>query len=373
MGVLGDSARKSVEPIAARACGNPEQADATHQRLLHFLVDSSWDDGAVRREAAREALGAMTKREPVIAWVIDDTGLLKQGSHSVGVQRQYTGSAGKVTNCQVATSLSVTTNTLHVPIDFALYLPESWMGDPERRSEARIPEELTFKTKPELALDMIKRAVASDVPSGVVLADAAYGDSVAFRRGVRQLQLDYAVGVSATTMVWRCGRAQQTYGPKMSVAEMAAITRFRRVTWRDGTKKRLTGRFAFERVVPAYGDSDIEPKHREALWLIMEWRDDEDEPTKYHVTSLTPEMTKKRLVRLIKERYRTEQVYRELKTELGFDHYEGRRFPGWHHHVSVVLACYAFVVSERARAFPPSARRARAPAAHIDPPRAPLR
>lgn len=373
MGVLGDGARKSVEPIAARACGDPEQADATHQRLLHFLVDSTWDDGAVRREAAREGLGAMTEREPVVAWIVDDTGFLKQGSHSVGVQRQYTGSAGKTTNCQIAVSLSVTTHTQHLPVDFALYLPKCWLDDEERRAEARIPEGQKFKTKPQLALDMIKLAVANDVPKGVVLADAAYGDCVAFRRGIRALELDYAVAVSASTMVWRCGKAQQTYGQKISVADMAATTRFRRVTWRDGTKKRMTGRFAFERVVPAYVDSNIEPKHREAVWLIMEWRDDEEEPTKYHLSSLPPDTTKKRLVRIIKERYRTEQVYRELKTELGFDHYEGRRFPGWHHHVSVVLACYAFVVSERARAFPPSAGRACPLAAHGDTPRTSLR
>lgn len=373
MGVLGDGARKSVEPIAARACGDPEKADAAHQRLLHFLVDSTWDDQAVRGTAAREALGAMTERGPVVAWVIDDTGLLKQGTHSVGVQRQYTGSAGKVTNCQVAASLSVTTNTLHLPIDFELYLPESWMNDPERRAEARIPPDLEFKTKPALALEMLKRAVASNVPRGVVLADAAYGDCVAFRRGVRVLELDYAVGVSSTTMVWRCGLAQQTYGPKISVADIAATTRFRRVTWRDGTKKRMTGRFAFQRVVPAYGDSDIETKHREDLWLVMEWRDDEAEPTKYHFASLPQDTTKKRLVRLIKERYRTEQVYRELKTELGLDHYEGRRYPGWHHHISVVLACYAFVVAARARVFPPSAGWSRALTAHVDAPGAPLR
>lgn len=360
MGVLGDGARKSVEPIAARACADPERADAAHQQLLHFIVDSTWDDQAVRLEAAREAVGAMTERDRIVAWIVDDTGFLKQGSHSVGVQRQYTGSAGKVTNCQVATSLSVSTNTLHLPIDFELYLPKSWTDDPERRAEGRIPEEYEFKTKPELALEMIRRAVANNIPKGVVLGDAAYGDCVAFRCGVRGLGLDFAVGVSSTTMVWRCGAAQQTYGQKIKVSDLAAVARFRRVTWRDGTKKRMTARFAFARVVPSYIDTDIESKHRETLWLVMEWRDDEDEPAKFHLLSLPPDTTKKKMVRLVKERYRTEQVYRELKTELGLDHYEGRRFPGWHHHVSVVLACYAFVVSERARAFPPSARRSRA-------------
>lgn len=355
MGILADGARKSVEPIAARACGDPESADPTHQRLLHFLVDSTWEDKPVRRLAAEEAVEAMTKRELMSCWIIDDTGFLKQGNHSVGVQRQYTGSAGKITNCQVGVSLTLATDTMHVPVDMELYLPHSWTDDAERRSEARIPDEVEFKTKPRLALDMVQRAVQNDLPRGLVLADTAYGDDVAFRRGLRQLGLHYTVAVSKNTLVWRCGAGLQTYGPKVTVEELAESASFRRVTWRTGTKKRLTGRFAFLRVVPASNDPAIEPKHREDLWLIMEWPDDEEEPTKFYLSSLPPNTTKKQLVRSLKERYRTEQMYREAKTELGLDHYEGRRFPGWHHHVSVVLVCYAFVVAERARAFPPSA------------------
>jgi SRSO17 transposase len=364
MGVLGEGARKSVEPIAARACGDPDESDAVHQRLLHFLTDSSWEDRPVRREAAREALGAMAAREPIVAWIFDDTGFLKQGTHSVGVHRQYTGSAGKVTNCQIGVSLSITTATLHLPVDFELYLPQSWLDDPRRRAEARIPHDVVFKTKPELAIDMLRRAVADDWPRGVVLGDATYGDVVDFRSEVLALGFDYIFGVSSTAKVWRCGRDLSTYGPKLSLAELAADADFRRVTWRDGTKKRLTARFAFERVVPSYDDPAVEPKHRKDLWLIMEWRDDETERIRFHFSSLPRDMTKKRLVRLLKERYRTEQVYRELKSELGLDHYEGRRFPGWHHHVSVTLACYAFVVAERARAFPPSARWTGRAAAH---------
>jgi SRSO17 transposase len=355
MGVLGDGARKSVEPIASRGCGDPEEADATHQRLLHFLVDSGWEDHAVRLEAAREGIEAMTAREPIRSWIVDDTGFLKQGMHSVGVQRQYTGSAGKVTNCQIGVSLTLATNTMHLPIDFELYLPRLWADDPERRAEARIPDNVVFETKPEQALKMIRRAVENHVPPGLVLGDTAYGDNVAFRRGIRALGLDYALGVSKSTFVQRCGPSLKTYGPKITVEALAARSRFRRVTWRDGTKKRLTGSFAFERVVPAYVDADFEPKHREDVWLVMEWRDAEDEPTRYHLVTLPPRTTKKQLVRAVKERYRTEQMYREMKDELGLDHYEGRRFPGWHHHVSVVIACYAFVVATRARAFPPSA------------------
>jgi len=154
-GILGEGERKSVEPIAARACGEPIGTRRTHDRLLHFLAESPWSDRAVRTDAARYAIAAMSTREPVTTWIVDDTGFLKQGSHSVGVQRQYTGSAGKVTNCQIGVSLSVASRTEHVPIDFALYLPKSWCTDSTKRAGARIPDELTFKTKPELALDLV--------------------------------------------------------------------------------------------------------------------------------------------------------------------------------------------------------------------------
>jgi hypothetical protein len=157
MGLLGDVERKSVEPIAARACPDPQKVDAMHQRLLHFAVDSKWSNQEVRRQAAQYALESLVERKPVEAWIVDDTGFLKQGSHSVGVQRQYTGSAGKIANCQVGVSLA--TRTEHLPIDFELYLPTDWANSPERRKEARIPPEVTFKTKPQLALGMIRRAM----------------------------------------------------------------------------------------------------------------------------------------------------------------------------------------------------------------------
>lgn len=182
MGLFGDGERKSIEPIAARACADPGKADAAHQRLLHFAADSPWSDCAVRREAAYYALSAMKRREPIETWIVDDTGFLKQGRHSVGVQRQYAGSAGKVTNCQIGVSLTITTRTEHVPIDFELYLPKTWADDPARRKEARIPKDVQFKTKPELALAMIRRAVEDGVPRGVLLADSAYGTSSAFRQ-----------------------------------------------------------------------------------------------------------------------------------------------------------------------------------------------
>jgi SRSO17 transposase len=361
MGILGDGERKSVEPIAARACGDPALANAYHQRLLEFLASSTWSDHQVRRLAARYALDAMAAREPIQTWIIDDTGFLKQGHHSVGVQRQYTGTAGKIANCQIGVSLSIATKTEHVPIDFELYVPQTWADDAARRRKARIPDEVTFETKPQLALNMVRWAVEDGLPKGVLLADSAYGDSSAFRDAVRGLGLDYAVGVHGPTKVWRLDKRRRRRGEPISVAELGlglGRSRFRRVTWREGSKQPLWSRFACQRVVPAHDDG-WDPAVREDVWLVIEWPDGEPEPSKYFFATLPPSSTRKQLVRLIKERYRTERLYQDLKGELGLDHFEGRSFPAWHHHISVVLSCYAFVAAERVRRFPPSARRSR--------------
>jgi len=359
MGLLGDGERKSIEPIAARACADPKKADATHQRLLHFASDAKWSDRDVRREAAKYVVSAMQAREPIQTWIVDDTGFLKQGSHSVGVQRQYTGSAGKIANCQIGVSLSVTTRAEHAPIDFELYLPESWANDSARRKEARIPEQVQFKTKPELALDMIRRAVDDGIPPGVVLADTAYGTSRTFRQGVRSLGLDYAVGVAPQTTVALLDGQGRPRGDVVSVRELALAIHerggFRRCTWRKGTKEDLSARFALRRVITA-DDTNVPAAQREHLWLLVEWRDGEPEPANYFLSSLPANTTRRALIRTVMQRWRTERVYEDLKGELGLDHFEGRRFSGWHHHVSVVLCCYAFIVAERTRHFSPSAR-----------------
>lgn len=356
MGLLGDAERKSVEPIAARACPEPQKIDALHQRLLHFIVDSKWSDREVRTEAAQYALEAMGEREPVEAWILDDTGSLKQGIHSVGVQRQYTGSAGKVTNCQIGVSLSIATRTEHLPIDFELYLPTCWANSPARRKEARIPPEVIFKTKPQLALEMIQRAMEQCVPPGVVLGDSAYGSSSEFRRGVRSLGLHYAVAVYPHTTVSLLDEQGRPRGDALSVSDLAFSIQerggFRRCTWRKGTREDLSARFALRQVIAA----GVPKPEQEPLWLLIEWRNGEPEPANSFLISLPGRRTKRQLIRLVMQRWRTERVYEDLKGELGFDHYEGRRFPGWHHHVSVVLCCYAFIIAERVRRFSPSAR-----------------
>jgi SRSO17 transposase len=310
----------------------------------------------------------MTATQPVETWILDDTGFLKQGKHSVGVQRQYTGSAGKVTNCQVGVSLSLATRSAHVPVDFQLYLPESWTEDPERRREARIPAEVTFKTKLELALEMLTRAHADQLPQGILLADSAYGASAEFRLAVHRLGLQYAVGVNCRTSVFEVGAAINPGGQAIELRDLAQKLekkgKFERCTWRLSTSgDEMTARFAMRRVTPV-AEKGRDLHDRQPVWLLVEWRDNEPEPANYFFASLPEETSLTELVRITMQRWRTERVYQDLKGELGFDHYEGRRFPGWHHHVSVALCCFAFVVAERHRIFPLPSRRRGPPGAN---------
>lgn len=364
LGILGDGDRKSVEPIAARACPDPSQVNNVHSKLVYFLAESKWDDRAVRLHAARYALDVLQRRGPVTAWIIDDTGFLKQGTHSVGVQRQYTGSAGKVTNCQLGVSLCAATEHDHVPLDFELYLPEQWLEDRRRRVEAHIPDDAIFQTKTELALGMMERAVQAGLPGKVVLADSAYGDSTTFRNTVRYLwNKDFAVGVGPNLKVVRLDCHNRPVGKGVAIGEFSAgLTRkaFRKYTWRNGTRAKMSSNFHFLRVKTTHDDG-IEMQDRDPLWLLIEWPDGEPRPTKYALTTLPTSMSKKEIIRLLKERWRTERMYQDLKGELGLDHFEGRSFPGWHHHVSVVMCCYAFTVAERSRSFPPSSRRSQRP------------
>jgi SRSO17 transposase len=366
-GILADGERKSVEPIAARATGGGDEdakkagvlCERMQARLLNFLRDSPWEDRSVRREAARYVIEALEKQEPVTTWVIDDTGFPKQGKHSVGVQRQYTGTLGKIGNCQIGVSLTIATKHEHVPIDFALYMPKSWTDDATRREKARVPEALVFKTKPDLALDLITRAVEDKIPGEIVLADAAYGNSSEFRNTVRMYGLDLGVAVQASTKVWALDTIGRRNGAPLTAQNLGiklGPRAFRRLTWRDGPGGKLASRFAFRRVKVAHDDG-TEAGDREPIWLVIEWPEGETKPTKFVLTSLPRRMTKKQIVRIIKERWRTERAYEELKGELGLDHFEGRSFPGWHHHISVVLCCYAFIVGERVRHFSPSTGR----------------
>lgn len=356
-GLFGPAERKTMEAIAAQACPDEARAGAAHQRLQHFVSNSDWSDSKVRCAASRYALAEMTRHSDIETWIIDDTGLLKQGKHSVGVQRQYTGSAGKITNCQIATSLTLATANSHVPVDFELYIPESWANDDKRRKKAGIPTEVKFQTKPQQALTMIRRAIENEVPRGTVLADEAYGDSTAFRLGLRHLGLPYGVAVSRTTKVHLVDKngqlSEETFPVSKLINRDKKRHQFRRYTWREGTGRPLSARFAFRKVVPAselrHGRSNAEH-----VWLITEWRDGESRPAHFYLVT-EQNLSRKEMVRQVKDRWRTERVYQDFKNQLGLDHFEGRSYRGWHHHVTVGLVCFSFLVAEHARCFSPSA------------------
>ncbi len=356
MGLLADGDRKSMEPIAARVWGDAEHAGSGHQKLQYFVSEADWDDRAVRRAAAKHAIEALSQHEPIRTWIIDDTGFLKQGCHSVGVQRQYTGSAGKIANCQIGVSLSVATEHAHVPIDFELFLPESWTNDPERRRECGIPEDVVFKTKIELALGMIERAARDEVPGDIVLADSFYGHSQPFRDAVKLMGFDYGMAIFGTDKMFSVnadGEVQGKFSSAKEIGLQLGPSAFRPYTWREGTSRMLSSRFALCRVVVPTEHGRAESAAR-TEWLVIEWPEGEKAPTKFALTTLGEKMAAAEIIRMVRERYRTEKVYEEMKGELGLDHFEGRSFRGWHHHISVALCCYAFVAADRARRFPPS-------------------
>jgi SRSO17 transposase len=352
-GLFGESERKSVEPIAAASCGKPDQCRALTERLLHFVGESGWDDRSVRLCAARYAIAEMVAREPMQSWIFDDTGFIKQGDRSPGVQRQYTGSAGKTTNCQIGVSLTITTRTVELPVDMDLYLPQSWADDRERCRAAHIPDDVGYRAKWRIALDLAERAVDAGFPPGLVLGDSAFGDVGDFRDGIRALDLNYALDVKVNTRV-QIVCEDGSIADTMSVADVADVLgarAYRKTTWREGTRRSLHSRFAAVRVrVVTKGGVESQEQ-----WLVIERPNPLQPPTHYVLCTLPKSTTRKQLVRLIKQRWRIERTYEDMKGEFGLDHFEGRSYRGWQHHVSVVLACYAFVVGERSRAFPPEA------------------
>jgi SRSO17 transposase len=359
-GLMSDGERKSMEPIAARTTGDPHTVLAMHHKLVHFVSSPAWADAPIRMFSARYAVNAMQAHAPIRTWVVDDTGFLKQGKHSPGVQRQYTGTAGKTTNCQIGVSLVLGNDYAHVPVDFRLYLPESWTSDPARCRRAHIPLDCDYAPKWCLALEMIETALQAGLPKGIVLADCGYGNTTVFRDTLTTLGLQYAVEIQSTSKLQSVNHAGE-FGDRLSAMELGKMLerKVRRVTWREGTNTTLHSRFARIRVVVTRDDG----QPRDPEWLLVEWPEGETRPTKFVLTSLPSSISCVQLVRIFKSRWRIERSYEDLKGELGLDHYEGRSWVGWHHHVTVALACYAFLVAEQMRSFPPSAARA----THHDP------
>jgi SRSO17 transposase len=359
-GLLMDGERKSIEPMASRL------PDGDVQALQQFVNQSPWPFKGVRASLARKV-----EREfvPEAYWLIDEVSFPKQGKHSVGVAHQYCGALGKTANCQVAVTLDLGTEESSTPLDWALYLPKPWITDPARRKKAGIPEDIVFRTKTELALDLVVEVLGWGLEGRLVLADSAYGDVYEFRQGLRGRHLNYVVQVSGNLMAWtedpHPSRPPMKQGgkiprkrfyaeelpPSQSLCQIAKdlpSQSWKTITWREGTKGPLTSRFA--RVIVWLANGLVQGKTMEvpAEELLIEWPEGDKEPWKYWLSSLPPQRTSFRaLVRKAKGRFRVEQDYEELKGEVGLDHFEGRSWQGWHHHVTLVTMAYAFLMLER--------------------------
>jgi SRSO17 transposase len=375
LGLMMPCERKSVEPMAAVTA--PERTAAQHQSLLHFVGEGRWSDERVLAKVQEMVLPAIERHGPIEAWIIDDTGFPKKGTHSVGVARQYCGQLGKQDNCQVAVSLSLANRHGSLPVAYRLYLPEAWASDAVRRKKTGVPEEIAFKTKPEIALEQIRAACAAGLPRGVVLMDAGYGTHSDLRTAVTALELLYVAGILSNTTVWAPGTGPlppKTWKPghgrptkrlrrdaahqPVKVKDLAfslPAKAWRTITWREGTNVPLRSRFARQRVRIARRDFDrSEPWPEE--WLVIEWPKEEKEPTKYWLSSLPDDIGFSRLVDLAKLRWRIERDYQELKQEVGLGHFEGRGWRGFHHHASLCIAAYGFLISEQ-ETIPPSVPR----------------
>jgi SRSO17 transposase len=375
-GLLLPGERKSVEPMAARLY--PDNVRQAHQSMHHIVADAAWSDEDMLEAVRAYVLPPMEQKGSVVAWVVDDTGFVKKGTHSVGVTRQYCGQVGKQENCRVAVSLSVSTEHVSLPIAWRLYLPEVWAMDGKRRKKAGIPAEIRFQTKPAIALQQIRTALKREIPVGVVLADAAYGTDTKFREELSDLGLLYVVGIMSSVTVWKPGqgplpaatgkgqgrptkylRRNQRHAP-VTVKTLALALppqAWKKVCWRRGTRHQLQSRFAAVRVRPAHRDFERSEPYPEQ-WLLIEWPSGEAEPTKYWFSTLPAEIPLKGLASMAKQRWIIERDYEELKQELGLGHYEGRGWRGFHHHATLCIAAYGFLVAERSR-FSPSVRAGR--------------
>jgi len=359
--------------MAARL--DPENIQPMRQSLHHLVAKAPWSDAVLLPQVRNYVLPTMQKQAQAVAWIVDDTGFPKKGKHSVGVTRQYCGQVGKQENCRVAVSLSVATWSSSLPIEYRLYLPKEWAADAERRERTEVPEGVEFQTKPDIALDQIRAAVAADLDRGAVLADAAYGMNTEFRDELTALGLPYVVGVQSSMTVWEPGKQPLPAKPRRKMGRPARLwqrstgqqpvsvkqlamrlpsTAFREITWREGTDRKLRSRFAAVRVRAAHRDYEKAEPHAEE-WLLIEWPRGEAEPTKYWISTLSLNTKLKALVKIAKHRWIIERDYQELKQELGLGHFEGRNWRGFHHHATLCMAAYGFLVAERNR-FSPSTR-----------------
>jgi SRSO17 transposase len=370
-GLLEQGPRKSLEPMAERLGG-----EADYQSMQQFVADSPWDPALVVKAVAEQVASEID----VEAWVLDDTGFPKDGKDSPGVKRQYSGTLGKTGNCQIGVSVHAVGGRGTVLLGWALYLPEDWCADQQRRRRAKIPDEVAFKTKPELGVELIERAAGWNVPKAPLLGDHAYGENTWLRDRLDEVGREYVLSVGPSTKVFAQGtvfavppkKPKATRGPVRPQPDREPepigelIGRLgkdsaRTVTFRDGPDgEPVTSRFIFARVHAGHQWRADQVKWREgaevpprAEWLIAEWPDGQDEPTDYWLSNLPPDTELERLARLARMRWKMELDYKQLKGELGLDHYEGRSWLGWYHHTALVTAAHGFLTLERLNPFRP--------------------
>lgn len=370
-GLMLPGERKSVEPMAARTA--PARTAAQHQSLLHFVANATWSDEDVLAKVRATVLPAIETNGPIEAWIIDDTSFPKQGKHSVGVHHQYCGQLGKQANCQVAVSLSIANHSASLPVAYRLYLPQEWTRDRARRKKAGVPKEIKFKTKPEIALEQIRWACEAGLPQGAALMDAAYGRDSRLRNGMTELGVLYAAAITSDILMWQPGTGPRRMDkplnntgrrdePDLVSARKVALglpkQAWQTVAWREGSAEHLASRFARVRVL--VGSPKMIPEKLSLEWLLIEWPQGEAEPTRYWLSTLPETIGFEQLVDLAKLRWRIERDYQELKQEVGLGHYEGRGWRGFHHHATLCIAAYGFLIAERAT-IPPSGPRSTAP------------
>ena len=363
-GLLLPLSRKSVEPMAARI--DPLHASARHQSLHHFIANAHWSDHELLRRVAQWVVPVMDFSAGGW-WIIDDTGFPKKGTHSVGVTRQYCGVLGKQDNCQVAVSISLACAQGSLPVAWQLYLPQIWAEDSARRIKAGVPADIVFATKPQIALQQIRGLLSEGAPRHCVLADAGYGIDAAFRQGLTDQGLSYVVGITSAVVVWPPGveplppKPYQGMGrppvmPRRTAKRQAvnvkalalglADSAFHNIRWREGSNERLSGRFAALRVRCAGGNlgkARLLPRQ----WLLIEWPEDQAEPEKYYLSTLPETTPLNDLVCAAHMRWRIERDYQDLKQDLGLGHYEGSGWRGFHHHASLSIAAYGFLMAQR--------------------------
>jgi len=357
-GLVEQGGRKSLQPTLFRLGESP----ARYESLQQFLADSPWEPGVLVRACAERVAPELG----VGAWVVDDTGIKKDGKHSPGVKRQWSGTLGKIDNCQITVSLHALGERGTLPLGWALYLPEEWCLDERRREQAKIPAQVAFQTKAQLACALTEEARGWEIPQAPVLADCAYGDDTRFRSRLHELELEYVLAVSAQLSVFapgtsfavperkaRTGRPRTVARPDRKPESVRALAeRLPKRAWKtlpcrtSPSGDQVASRFAFVRVVAAQAvRSDCLPPRWE--WLIIEWPKGAEAPSDYWLSNLPETSKRERLARLARLRWTIELDYRQLKGELGLDHYEGRSYPGFHHHCALVTCAHAFLTLER--------------------------